>query len=124
MTEKPSPFRYVKSIDGGYDIPVEDDYNTFLINRSYSNFPDTILFANEINQYRGVDPQMHYDFLRGVVTPSKRWGKWHKPINHPKAVLLSKYYSIPMRIAYDYVQFYTEQEFEQIESEIKERENE
>lgn len=121
-SEKPNIFRYVKSIDGGYDIPVESDYNIYLFNRSYSNFPDTILFANEINKYREIEPQLHYDFLRGVVSPAKRWATWHKPKSHPQATLISKYYNIPMRLAYDYVKFFSEKEFEFIEQSIKENE--
>lgn len=121
--EKPNVFRYVKSIDGGYDLPIEADYNVYLYNRSYSNFPDTILFANEINKYQ-VDPQMHYDFMRGAITPAQRWAKWHKPTKHSKATLLSKYYDITMNLAYDYVGFFSQQEFELIEQELKELENE
>ena len=49
-----NPFEYLKAInitkkDVMVDDIAENNYNSFIVNRSLSYFPDTVLFANEMN---------------------------------------------------------------------------
>ena len=57
-----NPFEYVKSITHSkVDIMTgeeeEKGYNSFLINRGLSYYQDTVLFANEMNEYYGYSNQ-------------------------------------------------------------------
>ena len=72
-----NPFEYVKGINGNIDMTVDDDYNQFIINKNFSMFPDTVLFANEMNT-KHVSDQMHYDYLVNSIRPRKRFKKWPK----------------------------------------------
>ena len=72
-----NPFEYVKGINGNIDMTVDDDYNQFIINKNFSMFPDTVLFANEMNT-KQVSNQMHYDYLVNSIRPRKRFKKWPK----------------------------------------------
>jgi len=77
-------FDFLNSInDNKKDLIKEDpltekDYIPFMINRGLSYFPDTIMFANEMNQHAGAPKNWQYDFYRIGVTKKKRFSKWHK----------------------------------------------
>lgn len=79
--KKPGPFDVVKNINGhGTRLDVDDvAYDGFVINRVFSNTPDTVMFANELNQQWRLPKQMQYDFYRyGLVKHPRRYGKWEK----------------------------------------------
>lgn len=56
----------------------EKDYVPFMINRGLSYFPDTILYANEMNQHAGIPKDWQFDFYRIGIAKRKRFSKWHK----------------------------------------------
>lgn len=118
---KQTPFTYLNYINSGdeSDIDIDDKvYNQFLINRGLSMHLDTIAIANEINKYGCVDNQMHFDYLRHMVTPRKRWAKWPKPKEHPDASTIASYYGISMKKAYDLVGIITPEQIEQMKQEM------
>ena len=69
-------------------------YVPFIINRGLSYDADTVLIANEMNLHASLPAKMQYDFLRGVVSPRKRWSKWLKRLDDgPDVALIKKAYS-------------------------------
>lgn len=60
------------------DSTTEKEYIPFLMNRGLSYFPDTILYANEMNQLHFLDNKPQFLFLLNTVRPRKRFSKWHK----------------------------------------------
>ena len=56
----------------------EKIYNAFMINRSLSNFIDTIMYANEMNKYSSLPKHIQYDFFLHGVKKRKRFSKFHK----------------------------------------------
>jgi hypothetical protein len=111
-------FQFANAINNGKPIEVDDSYNTFLTGRLFSNHLDTVLIANEVNKFPSIEPEQHYEFLANMVRPRKRFGKWHKPLNHKSVGIISRYYDVPMRLAYMYVQFFTEDEIRTIEEQL------
>lgn len=92
-----SPFEFIKTINMTKDdIMVDDiaekDYNSFVINRSLSYFPDTVLAANAVNQHHHMDARLQYDFLRTIVRKRKRFSKWDKPTTHQNLKYIKEYY--------------------------------
>lgn len=79
-----NPFDYVNSISSTKENLIVDDitekaYVPYMVNRSLSNFMDTIFYANEMNRFHNaLDKKMQYDFLRLSVKKGKRFGKWGK----------------------------------------------
>jgi hypothetical protein len=78
-----NPFEFVNAINYGkqdlFDDPqAEKDYSPFLVNRALSYFPDTILYANEMNRAAHIPKKWQFDFLRGTVPKRKRFSKWSK----------------------------------------------
>ena len=79
-----NPFEYLTSINySKNDIMVDDiaekQYNSFVINRSLSYFPDTVAFANELNRLHHTDNKLQYHFLINSIRKRKRFSKWDKP---------------------------------------------
>ena len=73
-----NPFDYVKAINEKKGVEHLRDFNPFLCNRSLSYNLDTVLIANEMNQYPRLPPEMQYEFLYETVRRAKRYSKWVK----------------------------------------------
>lgn len=95
------PFEYLNSINytkqdlmeednGSKDI--ENRYNSFLINRSLSYFPDTVAFANVVNRYHYLDNKLQYHFLINIIRKRKRFSKWFKAETESDIEVVKKYY--------------------------------
>ena len=92
-----SPFDYLNAInytkkDIMVDDIVEKQYNPFMVNRGLSYFQDTVLMANEMNQYAHLDNRLHYDFLINIVRKRKRFSKWNKPEVATDLDVIKEYY--------------------------------
>ena len=51
-------------------------YNSFMVNRGLSYFPDTVYAANEMNVNYNMDKDMQFNFLLNIVSKRKRFSKW------------------------------------------------
>ena len=92
-----NPFDYVTSINySKQDIMVDDicenDYNSFMINRSLSYFHDTVSLANVMNQYHHTDNKLQYHFLINIIRKRKRFSKWMKPETESDIEVVKEYY--------------------------------
>jgi len=92
-----SPFDYLNSINHSkQDIMVDDlaekAYVPFVINRSLSYFPDTVVFANEMNRHHHLDNKLQFDFLINIVRKRKRFSKWNKPELDSDIEAIKEYY--------------------------------
>ena len=69
-----SPFDYCKSINMKNRMDDLSGYNPFLTNRAFACHMDTIMFAEEMNQYHHLSPDLQYDFYYHAVRKGKRFG--------------------------------------------------
>jgi methyltransferase-like protein len=102
------------------DSSLEKEFNPFITNRSFSNFRDTILIANEMNQRHHIPKKLQYDFYKYIVRPSKRWAKWPKK-DKDKLVLLElicDYFDCGMKTAQDYLTILKDSDIEKIKKEM------
>jgi hypothetical protein len=60
------------------DEVTEKQYPAFMVNRGLSYFPDTIMYANEMNLNAQVDKKLQYHYLINSIMPRKRFSKWAK----------------------------------------------
>ena len=79
-----NPFEYANAINyTKKDIMIDDiaekSYNSFMINRQLSYFPDTVLAANEMNRNHHLDNRLQFDFFINIIRKRKRFSKWFKP---------------------------------------------
>lgn len=71
----------------------ERSYPKFMVNRALSNYPDTVLVANELNIYPNIDNKLHYDFCLNIVKPFKRpYAKWYKKVEATDLQTVKEYY--------------------------------
>ena len=89
-----SPFEFIKSISSSKKDIMENekDYNAFMVNRGLSYFPDTVLYANEMNQYHHLDNRLQFDFLINIVRKRNRFSKWNKSIESENINAIKRYY--------------------------------
>lgn len=78
-----TPFDFINSITFDKKNLFEDpqakkDYNTFIVNRGLSYFPDTVLYANEMNRNHHIDKDCQFFFLLNSISKKKRFSKWSK----------------------------------------------
>ena len=92
-----NPFEYVKAINTTKkDIMVDDiaekEYNAFMVNRSLSNFQDTVLYANLMNVNHHIDARLQFDFFINTIRKKNRFSKWLKQMNYENLEVIKEYY--------------------------------
>ena len=100
---------------------LEDDlqekaYVPFVINRSLSYFPDTILYANQVNHYNQLDNKMQFDYLRLSLRPRKRFSKWIKSQEEDDLQLIKDHYNYSNERATEVLRVLTPNQIEDIRS--------
>lgn len=86
-----------------YSEELEKDILPFMLNRGMSNFPDCVLYANEMNIRQNVTKKMLYDFYHLAIQPKKkRFSKWSKPQKDEDIALIRKFYGCSVSVAEQY----------------------
>ena len=95
------PFDYVNSVTDNKknmmvgtenDELAEKSYNPFLTNKSLSYYMDTILYANEINQYSMLDNKLQYEYYLHGIPKKKRFSKLSKKIEDEDIEVITQWY--------------------------------
>jgi hypothetical protein len=96
-----SPFDFINAIslskkdmmtDTDNDELAEKSYSPYLVNKGLSYFPDTILYANEMNLYSQLDHKPQFAYLLNSIRPRKRFSKWFKNELDEETKIISEYY--------------------------------
>ena len=93
-----TPFDFINAINlTKKDLLAEDslavkDYSPFLVNKGLSYFPDTVLYANEMNLNGGIPNDWQFYFFLNSIPKKKRFSKWHKKDAHTESFRLVKEY--------------------------------
>ena len=114
-----NPFEYIKSInESKKDIMVDDiaekGYNPFIINRNFSFFNDTVLYANEMNKYHHLDHRLQFDFFINIIKKKKRWSKWVKPQDINNLELIKQHYGYSNEKAKSVLQLFSNEDIEEL----------
>jgi hypothetical protein len=90
-----NPFEFIKSISSSKKDIMENekDYNAFMVNRGLSYFPDTVIYANEMNKFHHLDSRLQYSFLINIVRKRNRFSKWNKSIESDNISAIKEYYN-------------------------------
>jgi hypothetical protein len=92
-----SPFDYINAINFTKQNLFEDpqaykDYNAWIVNKGLSYFPDTLLYANEMNRHYGIPKNWQFSFLLNSIPKKKRFSKWSKKDTISDSLRLVKEY--------------------------------
>ena len=74
------------------DEQVERDYAPYVVNRCLSYFIDTVLHANQMNEFSQSDKKMQFDYLKNSIRKRKRFSKWLKNEMSDDFTVVKKYY--------------------------------
>ena len=92
-----SPFDFVNAIsqskkDLMEDPAVERLYQPFLVNKALSYFPDTAMYANEMNRRHLTDSKLQFQFFLNTVRPARRFAKRVKKQEDNDLAAVMEYY--------------------------------
>ena len=73
---------------------IEEAYNSYIINKSLSYFPDTIMQSNTVNMYFNLDSRMKYDFLLNSIRKRKRFTPWVKSTAEENIEVIKMYFNV------------------------------
>lgn len=95
-------FQLVNWINDKSHYPSEEElkmYQGYVINRIFSKYPDTVLFANEMNKASKVPPSVQFDFFFYGVSKRKRWGAKKEVEDTEKIELIKKAFKYSTHVA-------------------------
>lgn len=114
-----NPFDYVKNINNGgenlmrgseNDELAEKGYNPWLTNLAFALHPDTILYANLINQNSHLDHRPQYEFYKYGVRPKVRKAKWVKHEKDEDLDVICDVYQCNRNVAREYLSLLTQEQ--------------
>jgi len=121
---KVSPFDFLKSINDTKVNLIDQDetntkyYNSYIVNRSLSYFPDTVAIANEMNRLHHLDEKLQNDFLINIVRKKKRFSKWDKPEQRDDIECVKRYFGYSETKAKQVVGLLSESQITTIKSKV------
>ena len=104
-----TPFDFVNAInfdkrDLFEDPQAEKDYVPFIVNRSLSYFPDTVMYANVMNGRSHLSKRMQFDFLKNSIPKKKRFSKWvKKDVSSDDLAAVQEFYKYSIEKALDVI---------------------
>jgi hypothetical protein len=92
-----TPFDYLNAINQSKENLIVDElsekeYVPFIVNKGLSYFPDTILYANEMNRLHLLEKKPQFLFFINSIRPRKRFSKWHKNELTDDLKIISEYF--------------------------------
>ena len=116
-----TPFDFINSINFEKKNLFEDpqakkDYNAFIINRGLSYFPDTVLYANEMNRSHHLDKDCQFFFLLNSISKKKRFSKWAKKVVTEDVEVIKEYYGYSNQKAESVADLLTKEDISEMKS--------
>lgn len=96
-----TPFDIINNLSASknsiWDDIEEKDYNSFMINRGMSYYPDCIMHANEMNIRYSIDKKNQYDYYLYAIEPKKkRFSKWSTSKKDKEIQQISEYFNVSL----------------------------
>ncbi len=119
-----NPFSYLNAINGNNwyhfrdDEILDKDYPAFMINRGLSYFPDTVLYANEMNIHHHLGGRPQFSFLINIIRKRKRFSKWNKTSESSDIDALKTYYGYSNEKARNVLPLFNNNELNRIKENI------
>ena len=99
---------------------IEEAYNPFIINKTLSYFPDTIMQSNTMNQFFDIDKKLQYEFLLNSIRKKKRFSRWIKSNIEENVDTVKQYYKVGNEKAVEILSLLNDEQISIIKSELSE----
>lgn len=96
----------------------EKEYNAYIVNRGFTNFEDTILHANEMNQRHELFAGAQFDYYRSVLRKRKRFSKWHKAEKNTDLDAIQQVYQCNRTVAKMYLKTLTKEQLKSVHDKL------
>ena len=107
-----------KNLMEGDDPAWEKNYPPFIINKCMSQHMDTVMYANEMNQYPNLDKKLQYDFFINTVRSRKRFSPWGKKEKVKDIELVKEFYGYSTEKAMQALRILTDNQLEIIKDKL------
>ena len=120
LPKGPSPFDFIKSISNTKNDMLKDNpdnerhYEAYIINKGLSYFPDTVLFANEMNLYPEIPAKAQYYYYMNSIRKGNRFSKWFKRDDDLDQKMIQKLYNVRPEIAKMYMKNISETDMKKL----------
>lgn len=119
------PFDYVNAVNASQDIIrasdnpelAEKNYNPWMTNKALSYFPDTVMFANEMNRSHHLGHLLQFDYFINTIRKKKRFSKWVKPDTADIEVIM-EFYRVGPEKARQYLKVLTPEQLADLKARI------
>lgn len=112
-----SPFDYINNINTKkYKITDFSEYNSFLTNRAFSYFKDTVLYANIINEISFIPNELQYKVYFENITKKPRFTKWPKKEEDDVIKLIMERYNYNRGRAKEVCDFFSDGDIQQLKA--------
>ena len=114
---------YLNSINYSKKNIIKDDideknYVPYVVNRCLSYFPDTIMYANRMNQSTMLDNKLQYDYYLHSLRARKRFSKWAKKEEISDLDVIKEYFSYSNQKAKDALNILNDEDISSIKKEM------
>lgn len=99
----------------GNDELAEKGYVPFITNKSLSQFPDTVMYANEMNIHHHLDGKLQFDYYLNAVRKKKRFAKWAKKSADDVIEVVREYYQCSYQKAQETARILTEDQIAELQ---------
>jgi len=96
----------------------EKKYPAYIINKGLSYFPDTVMYANEMNRLHHATKHMQFSFLLNTIRPKKRFSKWLKASKLSNLDVVKQYYGYSNEKAKQALQLLTKKQVDYIKEHL------
>ncbi len=101
------------------DPSLEKEYNPYIVNRIYSGHLDSIMFANEMNQYAFLPKKIQYDFYLNSLRSKKRFSPWLRKDKIKDLDYVKRYYGYSNEKAQQALKILTKEQLNFIRSKFE-----
>lgn len=93
-------------------------YNPWVVNKAFSQFSDTVLFANEMNRCHELPKRAQFDFYINSLRRRKRRAKWPKKEENDLN-MVREYFQCNATVGRQYLRVLSPSKIEQIKQEMQ-----
>ena len=100
------------------DPLAEKKYPAYIVNKCMAQHLDTVMHANEMNQWVNLPNKLQYDFFINTVRPKKRFSPWDKKDKIDDLELIQKYYGNSVEKARQVIDILSRQQLDYIKDKL------
>ena len=96
----------------------EKSYLPYMVNKNFSYYQDTILYANEMNRYPLLSNKLQFDYLLNSIRPRKRFSPWSKKSIHSDLEYVKEYYGYSNKRAQEALSILNDEQIKNIKNKL------